>query len=300
LSFFHTLLVKTVELMPEKVAWFFSKNYIAGKTLNSAIKVVKNLNSKDMLATIDLLGESIETKEEAIYAKEQAMEVLDAIVEHKLNANVSIKPTQFGLAIDEDFAYEQILELVKRASEINNFIRIDMEDSPYTDTTLKVYKRIFNDYTNVGVVLQAYMKRTYSDAVTLNVLGTNYRLCKGIYIEPEAIAYKAKKAIRDNFMKALEEILKNGNYVGIATHDKYLIDESYKLIKELNISKDKFEFQMLLGVREDLRNKINNDGFKIRIYVPFGKDWYAYSLRRLQENPELTGHIVKEFFTFRK
>ena len=300
MSFFHTLLVKTVELMPEKVAWFFSKNYIAGKTLNSAIKVVKNLNSKDMLATIDLLGESIETKEEAIYAKEQAMEVLDAIVEHKLNANVSIKPTQFGLAIDEDFAYEQILELVKRASEINNFIRIDMEDSPYTDTTLKVYKRIFNDYTNVGVVLQAYMKRTYSDAVTLNVMGTNYRLCKGIYIEPEAIAYKAKKAIRDNFMKALEEILKNGNYVGIATHDKYLIDESYKLIKELNISKDKFEFQMLLGVREDLRNKINNDGFKIRIYVPFGKDWYAYSLRRLQENPELTGHIVKEFFTFRK
>jgi len=286
--------------MPEKVAWFFSKNYIAGKTLNSAIKVVKNLNSKDMLATIDLLGESIETKEEAIYAKEQAMEVLDAIVEHKLNANVSIKPTQFGLAIDEDFAYEQILELVKRASELNNFIRIDMEDSPYTDTTLKVYKRIFNDYTNVGVVLQAYMKRTYSDAVTLNVMGTNYRLCKGIYIEPEAIAYKAKKAIRDNFMKALEEILKNGNYVGIATHDKYLIDESYKLIKELKISKDKFEFQMLLGVREDLRNKINNDGFKIRIYVPFGKDWYAYSLRRLQENPELTGHIVKEFFTFRK
>ncbi len=131
-------------------------------------------------------------------------------------------------------------------------------------------------------------------------MGTNYRLCKGIYIEPEAIAYKDKQAIRDNFMKALEEILKNGNYVGLATHDKYLIDDSYKLIKELNISKDKFEFQMLLGVREDLRNKINNDGFKIIIYVPFGKDWYAYSFRRLQENPELTGHIVKEFFTFRK
>ncbi len=300
MSFFHTLLVKTVELMPEKIAWFFSKNYIAGKTLSSAIKVVKDLNSKGMRATIDLLGESIETKDEAIYAKEQAMEVLDAIVEHKLNANVSIKPTQFGLGIDEDFAYEQILELVKRAEELNNFVRIDMEDSPYTDATLKVYKRIFNDHTNVGVVLQSYMKRTYSDAVTLNAMGTNYRLCKGIYIEPEAIAYKNKQAIRVNFMKALKEMLKNGNYVGIATHDKYLIDESYKLIKELKISKDKFEFQMLLGVREDLRNKINNDGFKIRIYVPFGKDWYAYSLRRLQENPELTGHIVKEFFTFRK
>jgi proline dehydrogenase len=286
--------------MPEKVLWFFSKNYIAGKTLSSAIKVVKDLNSKGMLATIDVLGESIETKEEAIHAKEQAMEVLDAIVEHNLNANVSIKPTQFGLAIDEDFAYEQILELVKRAGELNSFIRIDMEDSPYTDATLKVYKRIFNDHMNVGVVLQAYMKRTYSDAVTLNAMGTNYRLCKGIYIEPEAIAYKDKQAIRNNFMKTLEEMLKNGNYVGIATHDKYLIDKTYELIKKLNISKDKFEFQMLLGVRVDLRNKINNDGFKIRIYVPFGKDWYAYSLRRLHENPELAGHIVKEFFTIRK
>ena len=300
MSFFHTFLVKTVELMPEKVAWFFSKNYIAGKTLNSAIKVVKDLNKKGMLATIDVLGESIETKEEAVLAKEQAMEVLDAIVEHNLNANVSIKPTQFGLAIDEDFAFEQILELVKRAGELNSFVRIDMEDSAYTDSTINIYKRIFEDHKNVGVVLQAYMKRTYSDTVSLNAMGTNYRICKGIYIEPEAIAYKHKQAIRDNFMKALEEMLKNGNYVGIATHDKYLIDKSYKLIKELNISKDKFEFQMLLGVREDLRNKINNDGFKIRIYVPFGKDWYAYSLRRLQENPELTGHIVKEFFTFRK
>jgi len=300
LSFFHTLLVKTVQLMPEKVAWFFSKNYIAGKTLSSAIEVVKDLNSKGMLATMDVLGESIETKEEAIHAKEQAMEVLDAIVGQELNANVSIKPTQFGLAIDEDFAYEQILELVRRAGELNSFIRIDMEDSPYTDATINVYKRIFEDHTNVGIVLQAYMKRTYSDTVTLNAMGTNYRLCKGIYIEPESIAYKNKQAIRDNFMKALEEMLKSRNYVGIATHDKYLIDESYKLIKELNISKDNFEFQMLLGVREDLRNKINNDGFKIRIYVPFGKDWYAYSLRRLQENPKLTGHIVKEFFTIRK
>ncbi len=300
MSFFHTLLVKTVQLMPEKVAWFFSKNYIAGKTLSSAIKVVKDLNSKGMVATIDLLGESIKTREEAIYAKEQAMEVFDAIVEHKLNANVSIKPTQFGLGIDEDFAYEQILELVQKAEELNNFVRIDMEDSPYTDSTLNVYKRIFKDHKNVGVVLQSYMKRTYSDAVTFNTIGTNYRLCKGIYIEPESLAYKDKQAIRDNYMKTLEEMLKNSNYVGIATHDKYLLDESYKLINELNISKDKFEFQMLLGVREDLRNKINNDGYKIRIYVPFGKDWYAYSLRRLKENPQLTGHIVKEFFTFRK
>jgi len=298
-SVFHNLLVKAVQVMPEKVVWLFSKKYIAGKTLQSAIDTVKQLNSKGIYATLDVLGESVNTKEEAIEAKQKALEVFDAIVKNKLLANLSIKPTQMGLAIDKEFAYQQILELVKRASAINNFVRIDMEDSAYTDITLEVYKRIFAEYKNVGVVLQAYLKRTSNDTIVLNKIGTNYRLCKGIYIEPVTIAYKDKQAIRDNYMKCLELMLKNGNYVGIATHDKYLIDKSYELIKELNIPKDKFEFQMLLGVREDLRDKINKDGYKIRIYVPFGNDWYKYSIRRLQENPNMAGHIVKEFFAFR-
>jgi proline dehydrogenase len=298
-SVFHNLLVKTVRMMPENIVWLFSKKYIAGKTLQNAVDTVKDLNSKRILATLDVLGESITTKEEAIESKIKALEVFDAIVKNKLNANLSIKPTQMGLAIDKEFAYQQILELVKRADEINNFVRIDMEDSPYTDLTFEVYKKIYEDYSNVGVVLQAYLKRTSNDAIILNKLGTNYRLCKGIYIEPATIAYKDKQAIRDNYMKTLELILKNGNYVGIATHDKYLIDKSYELIKDMNVSKEKFEFQMLLGVREDLRDKINKDGYKIRIYVPFGEDWYKYSIRRLQENPQLAGHIVKEFFAFR-
>jgi len=285
--------------MPERLVWQFSKKYIAGKTLQSAVDTVKDLNSKGILATLDVLGESITTKEEAITAKQKALEVFDAIVKNKLNANLSIKPTQMGLAIDKEFAYHNILELVKHANEINNFVRIDMEDSPYTDVTLDVYKRIYEEYSNLGVVLQAYLKRTYNDTILLNKLGTNYRLCKGIYIEPANIAYKDKQAIRDNFMKCLELMLKNGNYVGIATHDKYLIDKSYELIKALNIPKDMFEFQMLLGVREDLRDKINKDGYKIRIYVPFGDDWYKYSIRRLQENPNIAGHIVKEFFAMR-
>jgi proline dehydrogenase len=285
--------------MPKKVVWFFSKKYIAGTTLQSALDVVKDLNSKGIHATLDVLGEAVRNKEEADIAKSHAMDALNSIVEGKLMANLSIKPTQMGLSIDKDFAYEQILELVKRANELNNFIRIDMEDSPYTDSTIEVYKRIFEQYANVGIVLQAYMKRTYNDTVILNKIGTNYRLCKGIYIEPSTIAYKDKQVIRDNFMNVLEIMLKNNNYVGIATHDKYLIEKSYELIKKMNIPKDKFEFQMLLGVREDLRDKINNDGYKIRIYVPFGKDWYAYSIRRLQENPQLAGHIVKEFFAFR-
>ena len=299
MSLFHNLLVKTVQAMPENIVWIFSKKYIAGKTLQNAVDTVRNLNSKGILATLDVLGESITTKEEALEAKRKAMEVFDTIVKNKLNANLSIKPTQMGLAIDKEFAFEQILELVKRAAEIDNFVRIDMEDSPYTDLTIEVYKRIYEQYSNVGVVLQAYLKRTYNDAIVLNKLGTNYRLCKGIYIEPATIAYKDKQAIRDNFVKSLELILKNGNYVGIATHDKYLIDKAYEMIKEMNIPKDKFEFQMLLGVREDLRDKINKDGYKIRIYVPFGEDWYRYSIRRLQENPNITGHIVKEFFAFR-
>jgi len=298
-SIFHDLLVKTVKLMPESIVWIFSKKYIAGKTLQSAVDTVKGLNSKGILATLDVLGESVRTKQEAIEAKNKALEVLEAIIKNKLNANLSIKPTQMGLAIDKEFAYQQIKELVKRANEINNFVRIDMEDSPYTDLTIEVYKRIYEEYSNVGIVLQAYLKRTVNDTIVLNKIGTNYRLCKGIYIEPAAIAYKEKQAVRDNYMKSLELMLKNGNYVGIATHDKYLIDKSYELIKALNIPKDSFEFQMLLGVREDLRDKINKDGYKIRIYVPFGNDWYKYSIRRLQENPNIAGHIVKEFFALR-
>jgi len=298
-SAFHNLLIRTVQAMPENIVWLFSKKYIAGKTLQSAVDTVKDLNSKGIDATLDVLGESVNTKEEAVDAKEKALEVFRAIVENKLSANLSLKPTQMGLAIDKEFAYQQIRDLVYKAKEINNFVRIDMEDSPYTDVTIEVYKRIFEENKNVGIVLQAYLKRTSNDTIVLNKLGTNYRLCKGIYIEPASISYKDKQAIRDNFMKCLELMLKNGNYVGIATHDKYLIDKSYELIKELNIPKDKFEFQMLLGVREDLRDKINNDGYRIRIYVPFGEDWYRYSIRRLQENPNIAGHIVKEFFAFR-
>jgi len=298
-AIFHDLLVKTVQIMPINLVWLFSKKYIAGKTLQSAVNLVKELNAKGILATLDVLGESVKTREEAIEAKNKAMEVLDAIVKNKLSANLSIKPTQMGLAIDKELAYKQILELVKKASEINNFVRIDMEDSPYTDLTFEVYKKIYEEYNNVGVVLQAYLKRTFNDTILLNKLGTNYRLCKGIYIEPSTIAYKDKQAIRDNYLKCLELMLKNGNYVGIATHDKYLIDKSYELIKSLNVPRDMFEFQMLLGVREDLRDKINKDGYKIRIYVPYGEDWYKYSIRRLQENPNIAGHIVKEFFAMR-
>jgi proline dehydrogenase len=284
--------------MPKPVVGFFSKKYIAGETLQDAVDFVKKLNSKGIYATMDVLGESVANKSESIKCKNEALEVLEAIEKNKLMANLSIKPTQMGLAIDEQFAYEQILELVKKAAEYKNFVRIDMEDSPFTDKTLNLYKRIFEYHKNVGVVIQAYMKRSFNDVVSLNKIGTNYRLCKGIYVEPASIAYKGKQEVRDNYLKILDQLFKDGNYVGIATHDKPLIDAAYARIKEKNISKERFEFQMLLGVREDLRDKINADGYKIRIYVPFGKDWYAYSVRRLKENPSVAGTIAKSFLTF--
>jgi proline dehydrogenase len=294
----NNLIVRIVQLMPKPVVGFFSKKYIAGETLQEAVDFVKKLNSKGIYATLDVLGESVANKEESIKCKEEALEVLETIEKNKLMANLSIKPTQMGLAIDEQFAYEQVLELVKKAAEYKNFVRIDMEDSPFTDKTLNLYKRIYADYKNVGVVIQSYMKRSLDDVISLNKIGTNYRLCKGIYVEPASIAYKGKQEVRDNFLKILDQMFKDGNYVGIATHDKPLIDASYTRIKEQNIPKDKFEFQMLLGVREDLRDKINADGYKIRIYVPYGKDWYAYSVRRLKENPSVAGHIAKSFLTF--
>jgi proline dehydrogenase len=285
--------------MPKSVVGYFSKKYIAGESIDDAIRVTRELNRQGIYATIDVLGEAVKNREEAVDSKNKALEVLDTIVKFNLKANLSIKPTQMGLAIDEDFAYDQVRNLIQKAKEKNIFIRIDMEDSPYTDATFSLFKKLKQDYDNLGVVVQAYMKRTYDDVTILNKLGTNYRLCKGIYIEPAAIAYKDKETIRKNYVKDLELILKNGNYVGIATHDEYLVNEAYRLIKELNIPKDKFEFQMLLGVKEDLRSKINANGYKIRVYIPFGKDWYAYSTRRLKENPQVAGYIFKSLFSFR-
>ncbi len=299
MTLINDTIVSIVKLMPKPVVGIFSKKYIAGEQLEDAINLVKQLNSKGIYATLDVLGESIKNKEEAVAAKNKCLIVLDAIVQNNLMANLSIKPTQMGLSIDEDFAYKQVYQLVEKAQKINNFVRIDMEDSPYTDKTFNLFRKLKETFDNIGVVLQAYLKRTFDDAVILEKLNSNFRLCKGIYIEPASIAYKDKQRIRENYLETLNVILKSGNYVGIATHDEFLINEAYRMIKEMNIPKDKFEFQMLLGVREDLRDKINADGYKIRIYVPFGEDWYAYSIRRLKENPQIAGYIFKNIFSLK-
>jgi proline dehydrogenase len=298
-EFINKIIVAIVQMMPKSLVWIFSKRYIAGKTLDEAIQLVKKLNDKNIYATIDVLGEAIQNKEEAIVAKNECLRVLNVIEEYKLKANLSLKPTQLGLNLDQEFAYNQASEILKRASELKNFVRLDMEDSPYTDATINLYKKLIINYENVGIVVQAYLKRTLDDVIILNKLNANYRLCKGIYVEAPSIAYKDKQVIRDNFVKILEKMLKSDNYVGIATHDEYLINESYRLIRELNIPSNKFEFQMLLGVREDLRDKINSDGYRIRIYVPFGEHWYKYSLRRLKENPSIAGLVFKNIFSIK-
>lgn len=295
----NNVIVQFVKLLPKSIVHIFAKKYVAGSTLADGVRVTKELNAKGILATMDVLGEAIKSKAEAAETKEQYFELLDTIEKHKLNSNISVKPTALGLAIDKDYCKDLITEIIEKAKELNNFVRIDMEDSPFTQITIDMFKELRSKYDNVGIVLQAYLRRTYDDVVDLNKIGTNYRLCKGIYIEPEEIAFKGRQEVRDNFLKALEKMFDDGNYVGIATHDEYLIKESYRMIEEKKIPKDKYEFQMLYGVTEHLRDKINADGHKIRIYVPYGEQWYAYSIRRLQENPQVAWYITKSIFSFK-
>jgi len=295
----NNIIVNFVKLLPKPVVKIFANKYIAGETLQDAINVTKELNSKGIYATIDVLGEAIKSKDEALEAKKECMQVLDAIVQNNLMANLSVKPTQFGLIIDREFGHQQISEVIAKAKSVNNFVRLDMEDSTTTDAIIDLYRCMKEKFNNsVGIVVQAYLKRTMDDVSALNKIGGHYRLCKGIYIEPEEIAYKDRQRVRDNFMDILKKMFTDGNYVGIATHDDYLIDAAYKLISEMNIPKDKYEFQMLYGVKENLRDKINADGHKIRIYVPFGEHWYKYSIRRLQENPNMAWYITKSIFGF--
>jgi len=296
----NKIIVSVVKILPKSVVYFFAKRYIAGERLQDAVNLVKELNKKGILATMDVLGESITTKEEVILAKSECLAVLNTIKQNELNSNLSIKPTQLGLNIDLEFAYQQIKEIVSKAKEYGNFVRIDMEDSSCTDKTITVFKRLREEFDNVGIVLQSYLKRTYNDVVELNKINSNYRLCKGIYIEPAEIAFKDRQSVRDSYVRCLEQMMKDKAYVGIATHDDYLVNEALRLKKEMDVPGNLMEFQMLLGVKEDLRDKIVREGHKVRIYVPFGKDWYKYSIRRLKENPNVAGQIFANIFKFGK
>ncbi len=297
MSILNKLVVAALPIIPKSIVGQVAKRYIAGTILPDAVRVVSQINSKSMLATMDLLGEYISEAKEAAQVRDNIVSILQAINKNQLNSNVSIKLTQLGLKIDKELCYQNICSVVEEAKKLGNFVRIDMEDTTTTDGTLEMYRRLQKEgYSNTGVVIQAYLHRSESDVRALIKEGANLRLCKGIYNESPAIAYKDRRQIQENYLKLLQIIFEGGSYVGIATHDDYLIVEAYKLVQKYGLKKDQYEFQMLLGVREALRDQIVRDGHRLRVYVPYGEQWYAYSTRRLKENPYMAWYITKALF----
>ncbi len=294
----NQLIIFFIQPLPKPLVRRFAMRYIAGEELDDAVRVVRSLNSRDMMGTTDVLGENVATREESLSAVRACEQVLHSIHKNHLNANLSVKLTQFGLKIDGEFCHSNARGLLEIASRYNNFIRIDMEDSSTTSETLKLYERLRSEgFENVGVVIQANMRRSEEDIQRLIPMKANIRLCKGAYIEPEAISFKGKDEIRRNFLNLLKKLLEEKCYVGIATHDDFLINSAYQYIQEINLDKTDYEFQMLHGVRMKLRDKIVADGHRLRVYVPFGRHWYAYSIRRFKENPQIVRYILQALFS---
>ena len=300
---FNKLIAATLPYMPKKLVWIFSKRYIAGETIADAVRESKKLNDQGIKVTVDLLGEFIKNLDEATENKEAYLEIIKTFEENKIDGNYSVKPTFFGLLLDEDVCYQNIRTVVAKAAEYNNFVRIDMEDSPCVDKEIRIFRKLKAEFPqNVGLVVQAYLKRTLDDLKNMmdmqnGVSKLNYRLCKGIYVEPEEIAFKKYEEINEHFLKDLEFMFQNDVYPGIATHDKPLVTGAYELIEKYNVPKEKYEFQMLYGVTPELRKSIVEKGHTMRVYVPFGKDWFGYSTRRLKENPKMATLIIKALFS---
>ena len=298
----NRLIVGVLQYLPKDFVWIFSKRYIAGKELNNAVHVTRKLNSQGVKATMDLLGEFLTRAEKVNYYKKEYIRLIEESVAKGLDNSFSVKPTMFGLLLDVEMCYSNLREIVSKAASFNRFVRIDMEDSQCTDMEISIYKRLLIEFPNhVGLVLQSYLKRTMDDLKDLVAFDEgrgliNIRLCKGIYNEPEQMAYKNKDEINRNFLIDLEYMFLNKIYPAIATHDKKLIQGAYRLIDKYRAESDRFEFQMLYGVTPELRKSIVGKGFIMRVYVPYGKDWFNYSTRRLKENPSMITHMIKALF----
>lgn len=299
---FNKMIANMLPYMPKKLIWLFSKRYIAGEGMEEGLEASRKLNEQNIEVTIDLLGEFITSLEQAEENKKQYLEIIERFTSENIRGNFSLKPTMFGLLIDQEVCYQHLREIVVKAAEKNNFIRIDMEDSQCVGVELELFKKLKKEFSgHVGLVIQAYLKRTLNDLVNFSNFPSNghplnFRLCKGIYVEPKQIAYKDYQEVRNHFLEDLEFMFKNKMYAGIATHDKYLVEEAMKLIDKYQVPKSMYEFQMLYGVTPELRNSIVEAGHKMRVYVPFGKQWFNYSTRRLKENPEIASHIIKALF----
>ena len=287
-------IANSVPAIPRPIVRRISSRYIAGDTLDDAIATVRDLNRQGCVATIDLLGESTESKADAAQKLRDYKKVVDALDEHGLKSGLSVKLTGLGLTLNEELCRANLEEIVIYASEKGRFVRVDMEDSPHTSATLDMVLDLHERHENVGAVIQAYMRRSLEDVQRLAQAGVSVRLCKGIYDEPRQIAYKDFDTVRENYRLLLEELLKGGSYVGIATHDEYLVWHALRLIHQLEIPKEHYEFQMLLGVDEELRGILVGAEHHLRVYVPFGEDWYEYSTRRLKENPKIAGYVARD------
>jgi proline dehydrogenase len=293
MSVFNRLLVTGLPAVPKPIVGRVASRYVAGEELADAIRIVRTLNQQGAMATLDVLGEEVSEREKATAAVEEYLRVFETIDREKVDSNVSIKLTLLGLKIDEGFCRDNVARIVETAKRFGNFVRIDMEDNTTTDATLRIYRELHGRFGNLGVVLQAYMRRTLRDIEELPEHGASVRLCKGIYVEPRRIAWKGFETVRHNYVQALDKLFSRGVYVGIATHDEYLACAATALIDKHGLKRDQYEFQMLLGVDEELRRILIEAGHRLRVYVPYGRDWYPYSIRRLRENPEVARHVLK-------
>jgi proline dehydrogenase len=283
-----------------RLAKRFAQRFVAGETLDEALRAVEPLNKKGITASLDLLGESVHTEREAQAAAREILTMLDRINERRLDSNVSLKLTQMGLDLSEELCVTLMHDIVGRARDLRTFIRIDMEGSTYTERTLRLFEdRLHPSYgDHVGIVLQSYLYRTLADTERAIAIKARVRLCKGAYKEPATVAYPEKADVDANYVRCMHKLLSAGNYPGIATHDERIINEAKRYARANGIGPERFEFQMLYGVRRDLQERLVREGWRMRVYVPFGTQWYPYLMRRLAERPSnlafLTGSIVRE------
>jgi proline dehydrogenase len=293
MKLFDKLIRYGMPYVPKPIVGRVARRYVAGEEVADAVRTIRQLNDEGAMATVDVLGEEVQDRSKAEAAVAQYLGLLETIEREKLDANVSIKPTMLGLKIDEQMCHRNIATIVSKAAELGNFVRIDMEDNTCTDATLRIYRGISSEIGHVGVVLQAYLHRTVTDINDLLPHKPNIRLCKGIYREPRSIAWKQYETVRSNFIYAMNKLLEGGAYVGIATHDVHLVWAGMAAVDRLGFDPMDYEFQMLLGVDPELRRIILDGGHRLRVYVPFGRDWYPYSIRRLRENPTVAHHVTR-------
>ena len=297
MSLFNSIVTSALPILPKWFAKPFARPYVAGQTEDDAITHIRTLNEKGFSATVDILGEHVLTKEEARDITAQYCHLYDRILNESLDCNISMKPTHIGLNISLAEAMSNITTILKKAQEHENFLRIDMENSPFTDQTIEIYHHCKTIYNNVGVVIQSYLHRSIDDILFLANDQFNSRICKGIYKESEYIAYQNREKIQDNFLKLAKTMATRNAYSAFATHDQDLIDRLLDWIIKDKIPKDLFEFQVLYGVPMNGRlEALLGAGYKVRVYVPYGPNWFDYSVRRLKENPKIISYVLKNFF----